>query len=177
MHQSPLEGRPRNRDALELWSYLMRNGSPMDPDRAITDYTEDETHKNPIHIQQRSYGGPLDAEQLKRVVARARDFFHTFVGTTLRRRYRRAVPIYLVDDWVVKALGVFMERGGRRVPGIGPRDDPFEPPSRRDAQVHFHADIEGLESLLELFDALGKLESLVGGAQLLRTGAMLDDLV
>lgn len=148
----------------------------MDRDRAVTDFTDDETHKNPIYIQLRSYDGPLNAEQLKRVVACSRDFFHTFIGTTLRRRYRRAVPIYLVDDWVVKALGVFMHRGGRRVPGIGPRDELFEPAPVPDGQVHFHGNVGELESLLAMFDALGRLKSLAGGAQLLRTGALLGEL-
>lgn len=154
----------------------MPNQPNMDRDRAVTDFTDDETHKNPIHIQLRSYDGPLNTEQLKRVVARSRDFFHTFVGTTLRRRYRRAVPIYLVDDWVVKALGVFMQRGGRRVPGIGPQDELFELRSAPDGQVHFHGNVGELETLLEMFDALGRLESLAGGAQLLRTSAMLEEL-
>jgi len=46
----------------------------VDCDRAVSDCADEETHKNPIHIQLMSYEGPLSAEQLKRVMARSRAF-------------------------------------------------------------------------------------------------------
>jgi hypothetical protein len=154
----------------------MRKQPTMDLDREVTDFADDDTRKNPIHIQLRSYDGPLSEEQLGRVVARSRDFFHTFVTTTLRRRYRRLVPIYLVDDWVVNALGVFVERGGRRLPGIRHEESPLGSRRVQEGQIRFHGAVEGLEPLLEMFAGLSRVEAMLGGAQILMCGSGLKSL-
>ncbi len=137
----------------------------LDPNADVIDFTEDESRRNPIRTHLRMYTGTLPVELLAPVVASGRDFFHTFVAATLRRRYRRIVPIHLVDDWVVRALGVFMQRGRRVIPGeqVG---GPFDPA----------AAVRGLEPLLALFERLKALQGLVDGARLLQVSEPMAEL-
>lgn len=84
-------------------------------DRAIT--RDEGLAKNPIRnrmvVDRVSVGsGYASVDDVLDVVSRARDVFHSFVGQTLHRSYKR-VPIYLVDGWIVKALGYFTSVGGR----------------------------------------------------------------
>jgi hypothetical protein len=142
----------------------MREPSMPDSDE-VSDYIEDESRRNPIRTHLRMYTGTLPVELLAPIVASGRDFFHTFVAATLRRRYRRVIPIYLVDDWVVDALGVFMQRGRRVIPG-----------EQVGQQFNTAAEVLGLEPLLALFDRLRALQGLVDGARLLQVSAAMGEL-
>lgn len=70
--------------------------------------------KNPIRnrLAFDAHGLP-PSDELTAIVASARDQFHSYVAKTIRSAYRRPA-IYLVDDWVTHALGVF-ELTGRPV--------------------------------------------------------------
>lgn len=125
----------------------------------VTEFTEDKSKRNPIRRNLRMYRGSLPVERLARVVACGRDFFHSFVAATLHRRYRRMVPIHLVDDWVVDALGVFMARGRRVLPGL-----------------ELAGEVRGLEPLLDLFDRLRELQELVRGVRILRVDGPMAEL-
>lgn len=145
----------------------------------VISHTEDEKLKNPIRTRLRMYAGPVPAELLVPVVTRGRDFFHLFIAATLKRKYRRVVPIHLVDDWVVDALGVFMERGRRVLPGwqvdeLLPQDDRPRPPPI--PSLRMSAEVVGLEPLLALFERLKVLRDLVSGARLLRIAEPMGEL-
>jgi hypothetical protein len=73
-----------------------------------------------------------------------RNVFHTYITKTIHRQYKRP-PIYLVDRWVIDALGVFTRRGIR---------------IRPDATKSF-------AHVVELFHALGEVLGLIEGARLL----------
>jgi hypothetical protein len=67
--------------------------------------------KNPIRDRMLLDRAPVARDELHEIVARARDFFHSFIGQTVHRSHKRAT-IYLVDDWVTDALGYFTRAGG-----------------------------------------------------------------
>ncbi len=115
-----------------------------DPWGAAAGITRDESmSKNPIRQRMGMDRLAIPPDRLTDLVARARDFFHSMVGQTLRRRYKRP-PIYLVDGWVTQALGLFttgdIHRGPSR--GAGPRSgaSPFQ---------SVHAIFAALERVLE----------------------------
>ena len=136
----------------------------------VTEFTEDKSKRNPIRPHLRMYSGTLPKELLAPVVACGRDFFHSFIAATLRRRYRRVVPIHLVDDWVVEALGVFMARGRRVLPGEQ-GDVRFSA-----GELDLSAEVTGLEALLALFDRLRELQALVRGVRILRVAEPMAEL-
>jgi hypothetical protein len=154
----------------------MLNDANNQHDADITDYQDEDARKNAIQMRLTTYEGPLRQDLLIPVVVRARDFFHTFVGTTLHRRYRRAVPIYLVDDWIVNALGVFVHRAGRKIPTL--RNEPVTGGDNRPnvAPLTFDAEVEGLSPLLEAFQVLASVKDMLGGPQLLRTDPLVEEL-
>jgi hypothetical protein len=103
-------------------------------DRPIT--REEGLSKNPIRDRMLLDEPTVSRDELHEIVARARDFFHSFLGQTIHRSYKRP-PIYLVDDWVTTALGYFTvvmssvevdESGGPRAevtPGAQERGSAF----------------------------------------------------
>ncbi|MCB9694482.1 MAG: hypothetical protein H6736_21950 [Alphaproteobacteria bacterium] len=98
------------------------------------------------------------------MVAAGRDFFHTFIASSVRRRYRRPA-IYLVDTWIVRALGLFMAGGRIAMPvSSGPRSPDHTDP------------VEGLGPLLGLFDRLQDVKGQLAGARLLGVGRTVADL-
>jgi hypothetical protein len=130
----------------------------------VAEHTEDDGKKNPIFVRLRMYEGTVPVELLPTVIAIGRDFFHSFISGTVKRRYRRIVPIYLVDDWVVNALGVFMGKGHRVIP---------EEPKK--GQLDLSKRIE-LKQLAALFDGLQKLQRLVNGVRLLKLSKLIGDI-
>lgn len=126
----------------------------------------DESGKNPIRVILRDYQGPISREHLVSIVASSRDYFHTFVSMTLRRRYRRLVPIYLVDEWVIRALGIFMAKGRRRVPGKA-KEKP-----QADAMIvgdlDMSAEIRGIGPWIEFFRVIHDFDELLGQARIIK---------
>lgn len=108
---------------------------------------------------------PVPRAQLTEVIQAACQTFHRVVGASLGSKYQR-VPVYLVDDWVTDALGVFSERSqilahtDHRLIGAD--------------EVSKGAEIEGFGVFVELFDALREIESLLGQAKLLDLAFQLD---
>ncbi|MFO0608846.1 MAG: hypothetical protein U0324_37110 [Polyangiales bacterium] len=87
---------------------------------------------------------PIAIDELTEIIAIARRNFHSYIGQTVRRRYKR-LPIYLVDQWVTDALGFFTRSG------LHQRGNP--PP--------------GFAHVANLFAALHAVLDLVAGARLL----------
>lgn len=117
---------------------------------------EEGTSKNPIRMRLRMDRDHADPDRLTGMVACGRDFFHSFISQTVRRRYRRP-PIYLVDAWLIDALGVFMMRGGVKPPQADA--------TRSGAEAA--PQIEGFGEVLQLFEAVEAVEAHLKGAQLL----------
>jgi hypothetical protein len=139
----------------------------------VSEHTEDDNKKNPIFVRLHMYEGTvaaeslpalIAAESLPAVIAAGRDYFHTFIAGTLKRKYRRIVPIYLVDDWVVDALGIFMTNGSRAIP---------EEPKKGHLDLSKPID---LKALAALFAALKELQRLVNGVRLLKLSALMGKL-
>lgn len=79
---------------------------------------EEASSKNPIFVRLSTTIPHTRREWLVGRVTAARDFFHTFIAQSVRRRYQR-VPIYLVDPWLPHILGLFTRRRGVRRPPPG----------------------------------------------------------
>lgn len=104
---------------------------------------------------------PVPRAQLTEVVQAACQTFHRVVGASLGVKYQRA-PVYLVDDWVTDALGLFSKKSRvHRLEQIGPDD------------VLGVREVVGFGPIVALFDALGRVEALLGQGRLLA----LDDFV
>lgn len=145
---------------------LWEEDEERDPD--VTKFRDEAASKNAVRNRMRIDRIDLPPDRLAGVVSCGRDFFHTFVNGTLGRRYKRP-PIYLVDSWVISALGAFMARGNRRLPGSRPGNNgPFE--------VDVSADVPGLGPALALFRALHEVQELLRGVRLLRISAAADHL-
>lgn len=127
--------------------------------------SNDESTKNPIRVVLRDYQGPISREALVAIVASSRKSFHAFVGMTLKRRYSRQVPIYLVDDWVIKALGVFMSRGRRRLPSQNPSQ--VTRGTVKPGTFDFSDEIEGIGPWIRFFKALQSFDELLAQAQII----------
>lgn len=67
--------------------------------------------KNPIRNKMSLDAPPVAVDELVQMVAAGRDQFHSYIAKTVKCTYRRP-PIYLVDDWVTAALGLFRVSGG-----------------------------------------------------------------
>jgi hypothetical protein len=126
----------------------------------VTRIRDEAANKNAVRNRMRMDRIELPPDRLSGVISCGRDFFHTFINGTLGRRYKRP-PIYLVDNWVIGALGAFMARGRRRLPGArSEHGAPYE--------VDVTAPIPGIGPALELFRALNAVQELLGGVRLLR---------
>ncbi len=134
-------------------------------EEATVSVREEGTSKNPIRHRLRTDRSIADADRLTGMVACGRDFFHSFVSQTVRRRYRRP-PIYLVDSWVTQALGLFMLRGGVVAPpadGLRPGADPLP-------------NISGFGPVVRLFEAVEAVEEQLRGARFLSIPEVAGDL-
>lgn len=72
----------------------------------IIEVRKEPLSKNPIRVRLDVDLPTLPVDVLTGMVSKGRDFFHSFISQTIRRRYQRP-PIYLVDSWVIDALGLF----------------------------------------------------------------------
>ena len=132
---------------------------------------DEATTKNPIHNRMRSTNCGLSADDLRTVTAKARDAYHSFIAATIGRRYRRP-PIYLVDDWVCDALGMFVG-DGNWTPEVG------EGMTQDQFQQSLSSNVAGFDQVFELFDALADVQDLARPAGLLAlrsSGDRLNDL-
>lgn len=134
-------------------------------DETVVGVREEGTSKNPIRLRLRTDRESADPDRLTGMVACGRDFFHSFVSQTVRRRYRRP-PIYLVDSWLTEALGVFMMRGG----AVPPDAETMRPGADAAPQI------QGFGPVIRLFEAVEAVEDQLRGAQLLRLGEVSGDL-
>jgi hypothetical protein len=130
----------------------------VDPD--VTRIRDEAASKNPVRNRMRIDTIDLPPDRLAGIVSTGRDFFHTFINGTLGRRYKRP-PIYLVDNWVIGALGAFMERGRRRLPGTRQSDGPR-------TELDLSAPVRGLGPALGLFKALHDVQEILRGVRLIR---------
>lgn len=79
--------------------------------------------KNPIRNKLSLDAPPVAVDELVQMVAVGRDQFHSYIAKTVKCTYRRP-PIYLVDDWVTDALGLFqVSPEVARIRGGGPSTD------------------------------------------------------
>lgn len=101
--------------------------------------------RNPIRHRMVMDRLSMAPDDLTEIVARGRDFFHSYIGQTIRRRYKRP-PIYLVDGWVTDALGYFTTQRER------------------------FAGTKSFSYVHDLFSALGDLVALLDGARVLDLG-------
>jgi hypothetical protein len=139
---------------------------PMQPDEhESVPFQADESSKNPIRVILRDYKGPIPIENLVSIVASSRDYFHTFVSMTLRRRYRRLVPIYLVDEWVIRALGIFMAKGRRCLPPAASFQTRAE---TKFGDFDLSAEVHGVGPWIEFFKALHGFDELLGHVQIIK---------
>lgn len=131
-----------------------------DREPEVTRVRDEAINKNAIRNRMRMDHTELAPDRLSGIVSVGRDFFHTFINGTLGRRYKRP-PIYLVDGWVIGALGAFMDRGRRSLPG-----------SRASQQVRgeleLGAPLVGLSPALSLFQALHQVQGLLQRVSLLK---------
>ncbi len=101
---------------------------------------------NPIRHRMQIDRLPIAIDDLTEIVAKARQNFHSYIGHTVRRRYKR-LPIYLVDQWVTDALG-FFTRSDLHFPGKRPTR--FAHVAKLFAALHAVLDLLAGARLLEL---------------------------
>lgn len=137
----------------------------IDDDEQIATVREEGTSKNPIRIRLHADRERMNPDHLTGMVAKGRDFFHSFMAQTVRRRYRRS-PIYLVDAWLPEVLGLFTREHGAGLPS---------PDSLRAGAEAFPA-IEGFEPVVALFHAVEAVNEHLAGVRLLQVAEVAGDL-
>lgn len=139
--------------------------SPIRNNETSSDASEEGLSKNPIRDLLLIDRDTVSAQAVTSIVAEGRDFFHTFIGQSIRRRYKRPA-IYLVDTWVTQMLGLFWEKENVAILGAargGYVSAPFPP-------------MPGLFSVIDLFQVIHSIEEYLGGEVLVMISEHLDSI-